>query len=150
MELAPPEMPAALASGQIAGYCVAEPFGAKSVSLNFGRVLYDSKDLWPDSVCCGLAFSGKFLREHPELAAGLTAAVKEAGISLDRDHDHALELAEEYFKMSKDALEVSLKWISYSNLDITREQYETLREKVKKYGLSQNPPEYEDMVKNVR
>ena len=29
VELAPPEMPSALASGQIDGYCVAEPFGAK-------------------------------------------------------------------------------------------------------------------------
>lgn len=39
-ELAPTEMPSALASGQIDGYCVAEPFGAKAVSLNAGKVLF--------------------------------------------------------------------------------------------------------------
>ena len=71
IELPPPEMPSALAAGRIAGYCVAEPFGARAVTLKIGHVLYNSQDLWPDSICCALALSGRFLREHPELAAVL-------------------------------------------------------------------------------
>ena len=45
-ELAPTEMPSALASGQIDGYCVAEPFGAMSVFMDYGKVLYTSEELW--------------------------------------------------------------------------------------------------------
>ncbi|MBQ3775995.1 MAG: ABC transporter substrate-binding protein [Ruminobacter sp.] len=148
-ELAPPEMPSALASGQIAGYCVAEPFGAKAVSLNIGKVLFNSKDLWPDSICCGLALSGKFLSEHPELASQLVRAVREAGLNLEHDHEHEKELAAKYFKVSKDTLDVSLQWISFDNLEIKKENYDILSEKVKKYGLSENPVPYEDIVKNV-
>ncbi|WP_274968714.1 ABC transporter substrate-binding protein [Succinimonas amylolytica] len=149
VEMAPPEMPSALAAGQISGYCVAEPFGARAVSLDIGKVLYNSQELWPDSVCCGLAISGRFLKEHPELASRLVAAVKKAGISLDSDHDHEKELASRYFKVSPDTLDLSLKWISFQDLDISREQYESLREKVIKYGLSEKPSAYEDIVRNV-
>ena len=149
VEMAPPEMPSALAAGQISGYCVAEPFGARAVSLDIGKVLYNSQDLWPDSVCCGLAMSGRFLKEHPELASRLVAAVKKAGISLENDHAHEKDLAARYFRVPQDTLDVSLKWISFRDLDIGREQYESLREKVIKYGLSENPASYEDIVRNV-
>ena len=149
VEMAPPEMPSALAAGQISGYCVAEPFGARAVSLDIGKVLYNSQDLWPDSVCCGLAMSGRFLKEHSELASRLVAAVKKAGISLENDHAHEKDLAARYFRVPQDTLDVSLKWISFRDLDIGREQYESLREKVIKYGLSENPASYEDIVRNV-
>ena len=149
VELAPPEMPAALASGQIAGYCVAEPFGAKAVSLKIGKVLYNSNELWPDSICCGLALSGKFLSSHPELAKLLVAGIRKAGMALDENHDHARETASKYLSVTKDALDVSLKWISFKDLTISKEHFELLREKVKKYGLSENPVSYEDIVRNV-
>jgi len=149
VELAPPEMPAALASGQIAGYCVAEPFGAKAVSLKIGKVLYNSNELWPDSICCGLALSGKFLSSHPELAKLLVAGIRKAGLALDENHDHARETASKYLSVTKDALDVSLKWISFKDLTISKEHFELLREKVKKYGLSENPVSYEDIVRNV-
>lgn len=149
VEMAPPEMPSALATGQIAGYCVAEPFGAKAVSLNIGKVLYNSKDLWPDSICCGFALSGKFLSAHPELASRLVKALKEGGLRLEHDHEHEKELASKYFKVTNDTLDISLKWISYDNLEIKKENYDQLAEKVKKYGLSENPVPYEDIVRNV-
>lgn len=45
IELPPAEMPAALAEGRIAGYVVAEPFGAISVALENGKVLYQSEEI---------------------------------------------------------------------------------------------------------
>ena len=45
-------------------------------------------------------------------------------------------------------LDISLKWISYDDLEISKEQYDELSEKVKDYGLSDNPPTYEEFVKN--
>ena len=49
LEMAPTEMPAALQSGQIDGYCVAEPFGAKAVDAGIGQVFATSEELWGDS-----------------------------------------------------------------------------------------------------
>ncbi len=145
-ELAPTEMPSALASGQIDGYCVAEPFGAMGVSLGAGKVLFSSEELWEDSLCCGLVLTDKFIDERPEDAKSFVEKYKEAGNSLDKET--AKETAKKYLSQTDEVLDISLQWISYSNLDITEDTYNTLVEKVKEYGLSDTPPTYSDFVKN--
>lgn len=145
-ELAPTEMPSALAGGQIDGYCVAEPFGAKAVSLGVGRVLFTSEELWEDSLCCGLVLTDKFIEKHKNEAKTFVESYKQAGKNLTKEK--ALETAEKYLSQEKEVLELSLQWISYDNLDITEEDYAVLTEKIKSYGLSDNPPSYEDFVKN--
>ncbi len=144
-ELAPTEMPSALASGQIDGYCVAEPFGAMSVFMDYGKVLYTSEELWENSLCCGLVLTDSFIDNSPEDAKEFVEKYKEAGKNLTSDK--AKEIASEYLKQSDDVLDLSLKWISYDDLDITEDTYNTLIEKVKKYGLSDNPPTYKKFVK---
>ena len=145
-ELAPTEMPSALASGQIDGYCVAEPFGAMGVSLGAGKVLFSSEELWKDSLCCGLVLTDKFIDERPDDAKSFVENYKKAGNALDKEK--AKETAKKYFSQSDEVLDISLQWISYNDLDITEEEYNILAEKVKAYGLSDDPPSYSDFVKN--
>lgn len=145
-ELAPTEMPSALAGGQIDGYCVAEPFGAKAVSLDIGKVLFTSEELWEDSLCCGLVLTDKFIEKCENDAKAFVESYKQAGKNLTKEK--AMETAVKYLEQDKDVLELSLQWISYDNLDITEESYNTLIDKVKAYGLSDNPPSYKDFVKN--
>ena len=145
-ELAPTEMPSALASGTIDGYCVAEPFGAMGVALGAGKVLYSSEELWADSLCCGLVLTDAFLEAHPEEAKSFVQSYKAAGAGLDREK--AKKVAEKYLNQKDEVLDISLPWISYDELDITEDTYAVLAEKVKKYGLSDNPPAYADFVKS--
>lgn len=145
VELPPPEMPSALASGRIAGYCVAEPFGAVSVHGGFGRIYRQSDELWPDSVCCALVANQAFLREHPETARQLHEAYLQAGERLGDKH-LALDNAKILLKQPEEVLKLSLQWIDYTNLILTRPAYDDLCEKVVRYGLSQQPPAYDDFV----
>ncbi|MDC7278516.1 ABC transporter substrate-binding protein [Butyrivibrio fibrisolvens] len=144
VELAPTEMPSALAAGTIDGYCVAEPFGAMGVSIGAGKVLYESKELWEDSACCALVLTDKFIDERADVAKEYVAAYKDAGNSLDETE--AKNIAKEYLNQKNDVLDISLQWISYDDLELTEDVYESLVEKVKAYGLSDNPPAYEDFV----
>ena len=144
-ELSPTEMPSALAGGQIDGYCVAEPFGAKAVSMGIGKVLYTSEDLWQDSLCCGLVLTDNFIEKNPDKTENLISAYKQAGKNLNIEKSK--EVAKKYLNQDEDVLDISLQWISYDSLDITRESYDSLTEKVIKYDLSENPPSYEDFVK---
>ena len=144
-ELAPTEMPSALASGTIDGYCVAEPFGAMGVSIGAGKVLYTSEELWEDSLCCGLVLTDSYIDQHPETAKKFVESYKAAGANLDKEA--AKKVAEEYLSQTDEVLDISLQWISYDNLEITEDIYNVLLEKVKKYGLSENPPSYEEFVK---
>lgn len=145
-ELSPTEMPSALASGQIDGYCVAEPFGAMAVQLDVGKVLYYSEDLWKDSLCCGLVLTDKFIEDKPSVAKSFVESYKTSGSKLDKEE--AKKIAKKYLSQTDEVLDISLQWISYDNLDITKDTYDILLEKVKKYGLSDNPPTYEEFVKN--
>lgn len=145
-ELAPTEMPSALASGTIDGYCVAEPFGAMGVSLGAGKVLYSSEELWEDSLCCGLVLTDAFIEAHPDEAKSFVQSYKAAGAGLDKEK--AKKVAKEYLNQKDEVLDISLQWISYNDLDITEDTYDVLAEKVKKYGLSDNPPAYGDFVKS--
>ena len=145
-ELAPTEMPSALASGTIDGYCVAEPFGAMAVSLGAGKVLYTSEELWENSICCGLVLTDTFIEQRPDDAKSFVESYKTAGANLTKEK--AKEVAKEYLSQSDEVLDTSLEWISYNDLDITEETYSILVDKVKAYGLSDDPPSYEEFVKN--
>lgn len=145
-ELAPTEMPSALAGGQIDGYCVAEPFGAKAVSLGAGKVIFTSEELWEDSLCCGLVLTDDFIDNRSEDARTFVDSYKQAGQNLTKEQ--AIKTAKKYLNQEEDVLELSLQWISYDELEITEENYNKLTEKVKAYGLSENPPSYAEFVKN--
>lgn len=148
IELPPPEMPSALASGRIAGYCVAEPFGAIAVNGGYGRILYQSNTLWNDSICCALVANDRFLREKPELAKKFVAEYRKAGKRL-AEKGRALTDAKEFLKQPEPVLEKSLEWISYDDLTISKAAYEALLEKVRKYGISSNPPSFDTFVKEI-
>lgn len=149
VELAPPEMPSALAQGQIDGYCVAEPFGAKAVTLGVGKALYESNTLWHDSICCSLVLTDDFIDKHPETARAFADQYRAAGDAIARNRDDATLAAEKYLTVDADTLALSLQWIQFDKLEITQQAYGDLTDKMVKFGLSENPPKYEDFVANL-
>ncbi len=146
VELAPPEMPAALASGQIDGYSVAEPFGAKSVSIGSGKVLFESHELWEDSICCSLVLTDAFISNNKGLAEKVVSGYSEAGKFITNESVKTSDIAKKYLKLDDKVLNLSMKWISYDNLKITKAAYEDLSGKVVEFGLSPTPPSFEAFV----
>ncbi|MDD5953433.1 MAG: ABC transporter substrate-binding protein [Oscillospiraceae bacterium] len=144
VELAPTEMPSALTSGQIDAYCVAEPFGAKGVSLGKGHVLKTSEELWKDSLCCGLVLNGSFIEKNGETAKTLVKSYEAAGDHLDKTT--AFDVAKQYLGQDDDILKTSLQWISYNDLAIEQKVYDSLTKKMVEFKLTDNPPTYEDFV----
>lgn len=146
VELPPAEMPAALAEGRIAGYVVAEPFGAISVSLEKGKVLFQSEEIWPDSIDCGLVLRSAFIEENSEIAKQFVHDYAAAGELMNANDDHAHDVVAEYIKVDEEVLDLSLNWISYNNLKIEEDAYAILRDSLIEMGLSDAPPTYEDFV----
>lgn len=148
VELPPPEMPAALSEGRISGYLVAEPFGAKAVAGNKGKVLYYSKDLWKDSVCCGLVLRGDFIKNNPAAAEELLKEYVAAGEYIDSKGEKVQEISKNYMNVEQNVLDLSMEWISYNDLKIYEKDYNDLIKYLVEMGLSENPPSYEDFVDN--
>ena len=144
IQLPPSEMPSSLASGAIDGYCVAEPFGAQAIVQGYGHVLYDATELWEDSICCMVVFNGDYADTHQESLDKFITMYQKAADTLD--YDTAMAVAKKYLGQEETTLEQSLQWISYQDLEITREDYQVLFDKAKEYKINANPPSYEEFV----
>lgn len=148
VELPPPEMPAALSEGRISGYIVAEPFGAKSVATGKGKVLFESQDLWKDSVCCGLVLRNDFIKNNPTVAAEFVKEYVKAGEKAESKDSEVLGIAAKYMKVEPDVLNMSLQWISYDNLKLGEKDYNELSKYLVEMGQLKNPPKYSEFVDN--
>ncbi|MDO5058915.1 MAG: ABC transporter substrate-binding protein [Neisseria sp.] len=62
----PSDMVAALASKQIAGFIVAEPFNALAEAKGVGKVLRFSGDIWKDHACCLSMMHDHDIQNRPE------------------------------------------------------------------------------------
>jgi len=148
IELPPPEMPAALSEGRISGYIVAEPFGAISVASDKGKVLFESQDLWNDSVCCGLVLRNDFIENNPTVAAEFVKEYVKAGERAESKDPEVLDAAAKYMKVEPQVLDLSLQWISYNNLKLEEKDYNELSQYLVEMGQSKNPPRYSEFVDN--
>lgn len=147
VEMPPPEMPAALSEGRVSSYIVAEPFGALGVTNEVGEVLYQSSEFCPSNcLCCALVLREDFMEDFPDetdqFMEGYLASSERAGDG----SDESLATHAEYLPVEETALELSLQWISYDNLDVDEQEYEYLRDKLIEMQLIDNPPEFDDFV----
>jgi len=149
VEMAPAEMPAALAGNQIAGYVVAEPFGALAVNMDKGHVLHYSDDVWPNSYCCVLVLRNDFIQENETVTQELVAQYVKAGEHADEKDASLYEAYQHYMNVDREVLDLSLQWISYDGLRIEKPEYEKLRNLVLEMDLMENPPSYEEFVNNT-
>lgn len=145
IELSPSEMPSALASGRISGYCVAEPFGAIAVSSGCGKVLYRSEQLWPNSVCCAIVFNDDYLKQNSKDVSQFLHEYTQAAERL-KDKRLGLKALQSELKQQDKVLSQSLQWISFSKLSITKDDYHVLMDKVQQFGILKNPPSYHSFV----
>lgn len=92
VDMAPSDMPSALAAGAIDAYFVAEPFAAKSELAGTGRVLYYAKDIWPHFISCVLVVRDELIAEHPEIVRDLVRGIAESGEWAERNRLAAARL----------------------------------------------------------
>ena len=148
IEMAPAEMPAALSEGRISGYVVAEPFGAVSVAIDKGKVLFQDNEVWEDSIDCALVLRGDFINQQQDLAKELVQYYAAAGEAAEQKDEQALEMSSRYMKVEENVLNLSFEWIAYDDLKIHEEDYEELTNHLKEMGLQENPPAFADFVDN--
>lgn len=145
IELAPPDMVSALASGSIDGYIVAEPFGAKAEDLKIGRVLVLSKDIEiPGSTSneCVIAIRSEFIEKYPEAVQDFVDQLILTGIYVTKNPEEAAKLTVPYFGQKP---EVIVRAINdppgrtvYLDLYPREKEYEAFQNYMLKLGLIKN------------
>src|SRR5262245_493913 len=135
VEIAPPEMPAALYAKAVDAYATGEPFGAQAEREGYARVLHWTRQEWPTYVCCVLAVRTDLTRNVRPLVQKLVDNVLSAGLWLENDpanRDKAAELAASprYFNQDPALLKYVLQnprdRVTYGNLGLVRSELEEL------------------------
>ncbi|GGK30968.1 nitrate ABC transporter substrate-binding protein [Caldalkalibacillus thermarum] len=89
----PPDMVANLASGNLDGYIVADPFNQRAVYEGYGFIYKLTKDIWPNHPCCGFGVTESFRTQYPKTYQALLRAVVDA-IQYSRESAHREKIAE--------------------------------------------------------
>lgn len=91
--LPPPDMAAALASGELDGFCAGEPWHAVAESLGVGRLVTYTSEIWPDHPEKVLACRRDFTTRYPNTARALVQTMLEACRWLDEEPRHRASAA---------------------------------------------------------
>jgi len=164
VELAPPDMPAALLANAVDAYATGEPFGAKAEMDGYARVLYMTRDVWPTYICCVLTVRQELIDQHPETVQLLVDHVFAAGQWLETSPEHRTTAARiaSHQSMFNQAFEL-IKWVmerpadrvTYGDLRLIRSEFDELMRLCLDAKIFDKPIEYhtyvdETFMKNAR
>jgi len=79
----PPQMVANMRVGNMDGFCVGEPWGARAIADGIGFTAITTQDIWKDHPEKVLGTTGEFVQKYPNTARAMTAAVLEASKYID-------------------------------------------------------------------
>lgn len=105
LDMAPPEMVNALATGKIDAYIVAEPFGGQAEMQKVGKVLILSKDMWPDHICCTLNMREETVAQQPEAVEELVAGLAKTAKFITGNPQEAAKLSVKYLGQKPEIVE---------------------------------------------
>ncbi len=110
----PPDMPQSLQTGRIDGYFVWEPFVAKSVVGGYGKVLVESKDIWPGHPCCVIVAGGDFIRSQDSVVAAVIRAHRRAIDYIAANPDEAKAIASKWTKLDSAVIDNAFQRVKYT------------------------------------
>lgn len=147
IEMPPPDMPAALARGDIKAFIVAEPFGSKAIQAGFGKKLLNAKDIWPDYICCGLVINPSFKKKYPAATREYVAGFVAAGRYIDTNRREAIRIARQYMNIDEKVFAQSLSHdVTYSDLRIRRNEVERLQKYSQDLKLIKKPVNLDNLI----
>ena len=155
VEMAPPDMPAALYANAVDAYCTGEPFGASAQAAGYARPLRMTRDEWPKYICCVLTVREELIQEQPAMVQDLVNQVLGAGTWLDQkpqNRETAVQIASgpKYFnqdpKMIRFVMQNPSDRVTYGDLRMIRSEFEELMQLSVAAGNLKHPVPYETYV----
>ena len=146
IDLSPSEMPFTMASGAIAAFIVAEPFGAVAEDVGIGHIMETSDDVLPGAICCVMIFRDEFLEDFPEAQDWLKERFDSATERAEDDADTALSTLRRHSTTRDSALSRSLHNTTFDDLVLTYEEYKRITELIVWHGVLEYIPSFDSFV----
>jgi NitT/TauT family transport system substrate-binding protein len=152
VEMPPPDMPAALLSHAVDAITSGEPFMGQTELDGYGRILYLTKDVWPNFISCVLAVSEKAIKDKRETVQRLVDGIAKSGQWLDKAMDHRMQAAEfvsqYYYNQNSRLLRFVLSKppdrVKYTNLTVRKPDFQEIEALGKEAGILKGTTHFED------
>jgi len=152
LEMPPPDMPAALHVRAVDAVISGEPFMAQTEMDGYGRVLFLTKDVWPDFISCVLAVNENVIASRRSEIERLVEGIARSGKWLDQRMDHRMQAAEfagtRYYHQDPALLRFVLSKppdrVKYTNLRVLRKDFEEIEVLGRESGILQGTARFED------
>ena len=155
LEMAPPDMPAALYAKAVDAYATGEPFGAAAQRAGYARPLSMTRDEWPNYICCVLTVRDELIKENRPLVQQLVDYVQAAGSWLDRtpaNRTKAVQIAAgpKFFNQDPNVLQFVMDnpsdRVTYGDLRLVKSEFEELMQLSIAAGTIKHHSPYENYV----
>ena len=152
LEMPPPDMPAALYSKAVDAISSGEPFMAQTEMDGYGRVLWLTKDVWPNFISCVLAVHEDMIKNDRAAVQQLVSGIAKSGKWLDQTMDHRMDAAQfvskHYYNQDPRLLTYVLSKppdrVKYTNLSLRKKDFEEIQQLGIESGVLQGTAQFED------
>ena len=152
VEMPPPDMPAALYSRSVDAIISGEPFMAQSEMDGYGRVLFMTKDVWPEFISCVLAVPERVIQTRRADVQRLVDGIAKSGKWLDRSMAHRMQAADfaarQYYNQDPKLLWFVLSKppdrVKYTNLALLRKDFQEIEELGQEAGILSGTAHFDD------
>ncbi len=155
VEMAPPDMPAALYANAVDAYCTGEPFGAAAQRAGYARTLRMTRDEWRNYICCVLTVRQELIDENAALVQDLVDHVLGAGLWLDARQENrnkavAIAAGRKFFNQDPNIIQFVMDHptdrVTYGDLRMIRTEFEELMQLSLEAGTIKHPIAYDTYV----
>jgi len=152
VEMPPPDMPAALYAKAVDAISSGEPFMGQTELDGYGRVLWLTKDVWPNFISCVLAVHEDMIKNHRDDVQRLVDGIAKSGKWIDQSMDHRMEAAQfvanNYYNQNPRLLTFVLSKppdrVKYTNLTLRKPDFEEIEQLARESGILQGQVHFED------
>ncbi len=154
VEMPPPDMPAALYSKAVDAISSGEPFMGQTELDGYGRVLWLTKDVWPNFISCVLVVHEDMIKKDRATVQRLVDGIAKSGKWIDQSMDHRMDTAQfvskNYYNQHPRLLEFVLSKppdrVKYTDLLPLRKDFEEIEALGRDAGILTGKAHFEDYV----
>jgi len=108
VEMNPPDMASALATGSLDAYYVGEPFAAQTLKSGDAKLLSYVEEVWPNFICNVVLVRQEFIENDPEIVQLLVQGAARSGVWADINGREAADVASRYWNQAAELVEFAL------------------------------------------
>jgi len=152
LEMAPPDVSAALAARAIDAFSMGEPFPSQAELAGFGRILFQAREYWPDYMSCILIVRQDLIDSRPDVVQVLVDGIARSGLWLDHsrpNREGAADFVGRFYYHQRPAL---LRWaltkpldrVTYSPLAPRKPDFDLVRDLMIETGVLDKKIDFEE------